>query len=741
MKDIAKQILLTDKTKVSLFPDQLELNNELYGIGLSDATLELIHDRVVKYISKRDLLTDFVHIVHELEDPETKTKCYVALYSKGQNKWYAPIYFLGGSYFPKEIKVGQYFLSPSHDKWNQKVDSIYKQFIFDYEPDPLEAKTCKFLVDRRVTKQFHFTDKYTFQKAVREDPDILKAMLTGSSRGKYNYFDINTVKAIYSYYEQEFDLDNMPKNVFGDDGIPGYTNKIIDVRQATPTDRLVLIARPIIHPSYYNAHSSSFDDNHDYELFIKIVGSKDPQYDYCDAGRIFLPKNYTRHAGQEDPFPGKAFFLDIFDEDFPDSDDHEPLEHYLKNRKDGALINPERLKQLLKKYEHIITLQNASREVSAKVKEKIEKKLETLVSAKSGTFVLNGVTYDKNKIVYEKNELSFDKVDPADVLRSALRRYRAEIIDFDLILDYFVGQILVKNGKKVGRKASGKIGSLDVQIEYKGKTGTRTYVNNHRVNNGEVIDVLKRALCYDEEVQYDTYLTQVSRCSLNIYNYLVQGLRLRINDEFLLTQLEITLPLERVKNRTILKLGTKNFPISDINKFLRLEKERSMQKLLQKLTKGDIIKDITVKDIFYIIEQGMEFHDTMIKREKDMRERMEKMFDIKEHTVQFTDGSQRSGYLVPGVYKNYFVSCEDAQAYTYPDGNRICMITKNDTSTSSDNLTVRIFERVMVLKNDARVADRVATLAAFKNIESNQDDKEKPGPESIARVETDGTGK
>ncbi|MGV8131140.1 MAG: hypothetical protein ACP5N7_03520 [Candidatus Pacearchaeota archaeon] len=718
MKDIAKNTLFKPDINVSLNSSQLEIINEIYGLGLSDQTIDSLNSKIQLNLPNAQTSIPILSIEHELTDSTTK-KCFIALYSKSNNSAYSPsIYFLGPNLLSDEIKIGNHILCTNHGQYDNRVNSIWSNFTFNYKPGDYELNLCSLMKDK-ITKKYYFENRDDFENIFKTDEVIIKSHLDGADRhSNYNYHRITGIKAIYGFYKKNFDDLVFKQKLFDHNGIPTFMNKILDVQQITGTQRLVLIARP---KNSYRISGTTFGDVlYDYNLYIKIVNSNESDYDYCDAGRLLIPLKYNEDAAAGDPFPAKVFFVDVTEEDIPNKSNKDPFNLYLKNRENGVLINPERLKLLLKKHQHISSLHKQKMEINEKIKQKIALKLAELETT-SGKFVLNGVTYEKHNISYESNILDFHKVSPSKVLEDALRSHKADDIDFDLILDYFVSRAIRENAKKSGLSAKGKIGTIDIDLEYKGLKGLRTYINGYRINNDERIEVLKRALCYTTQDQYNDYLSQVSKCSLNIYTYLVNGLRLKIQDSFLNKELKIALPLERTKNRTILKIGNKSFPVSDINKLIALEKEWRMHVLLTKLTKGDIIKNLTTKDITFIIEQGLDFHEAMVKRDKEMRERMEKMFDISSKRVKFADGSEKAGYLVAGHFKQYFVSNTDAQAYSYPDGNRICMITKNDTSTTTDNLTVRIFERVMVLKNDARVADRVATLATFKNMETKND--------------------
>lgn len=730
MRDYAENILITNKTIIGLDHKNLEIINEIYDLGLTGSELQNTKDIINTFSLDKDKYDTrpIFYIVKKIENPVTSEIVYFGIYSAGSFSYKEVLFFIGSDYLPKDIDVSNYVLVFKKEQDSNSEIIPNKNFIFCYEPSEEEYTFCDRLRANGNQTDYKFKDTEDFSKQSRKSPEALKILLKGDGTKEEPYFLLDTISTIYEYFDKKFTSDTLPGKIFSNEGLPHYVNKMLEVTQVTPTQRLVLIARPqrrswnysynnnYYANNYYNSNKTFPNDyGHDYNLHVSLIDSNDPQYDYCDQGRLFLPFSYADgQAGIKHPLPIKAFFLDVFSDDLPAETDAAPLKNFLRNRDDGVIINPERLQLLIKKYDHLQALKKQKQEVTMKVREKIIGRLDK-VEIGEDTFKLNGVTYEQDKIIYENNILKFNCVKPTKVLNNVLHNFRPEIIDFDTILDSFVNRVMENTSTK--EKSHGQIGSIEAEVEFKPSKNTRafrTYVNGFRINNAELPDVLKRALCYTKKEQYEHYLKQVSKCSLRIYSYLINGLKLQVIDKILNKEFKIVLPLERLKNKKILKLGDRNFPISDINKFLFLEKVDTMDKVITRLNDNAIIKNITAKDIAFIIDEGIKAHKEAERKEKEMRKRMEKLFDVKENKVKFADGTIRQGYLVAGHFKTYFVSTADAQPFSYPDGNRICMITKHDVSTQYESNAVRIFERVMVLKNDSRVANRIETLEKYK---------------------------
>ncbi len=182
----------------------------------------------------------------------------------------------------------------------------------------------------------------------------------------------------------------------------------------------------------------------------------------------------------------------------------------------------------------------------------------------------------------------------------------------------------------------------------------------------------------------------------------------------------MVIPLVREKNRNYIILKDKKLAISDINGLINLENVSSMLELIKKLNNKKIIKSLEVEDIGLIIKLGEEFHEQQKQREADLKTRMEKLLNVKENSVNLSTGQTRQGYLVAGNWKTYFIDSSTAEAFSYPDGARICMITKHDTTAKTENVMMRVFERAMVLKNDSVVADRVETLKVYNKLTTEE---------------------
>merc|ERR1711881_351187 len=96
------------------------------------------------------------------------------------------------------------------------------------------------------------------------------------------------------------------------------------------------------------------------------------------------------------------------------------------------------------------------------------------------------------------------------------------------------------------------------------------------INSKELEEVLRQALCFQTQEQFDHFLETVSKCSLEIHKVLANGIRARVRDEFLGTTYSIKLPMIRKKNKNYICIGEgeekQYFKLKNTARILGIEK-------------------------------------------------------------------------------------------------------------------------------------------------------------------------
>ena len=455
----------------------------------------------------------------------------------------------------------------------------------------------------------------------------------------------------------------------------------------------------------------------DTSVSLKVIPHSDPSYNYVDVGRYYFCSDSVRrgyYQRYENHVPvGNLIFTDL-DPALPNI---KILDNYLRGRDDNHVefLDNNSLNLITKR-----DLQRTAREQAAiksqeKLREKIKDRLNTLlIPGKS--LKLNGVLYSEDKIEYENQVLKSDISGlPYKVLSTLSKAYNLDDINFDQALPIFLSYVSNTEG-------SGSVGEVSFKVEKRVSTNsigistTRMYVNDKRINSDEVEPVIERGLCFTKQDDFDYFIKSVSKCSLKMHTYLQIGVDINVRHEFNFTNVSLKLPLERRKNINYIVINDTSYRVKNTQKIIRLSRQGSMLDVVNTLLDGKSVEGVEVDDIKGIISSGKKAFIDAIEKSKELLVETEKTFGIEEETVIMSDGESKTGYLIKGSLRNYFIdtggkeqiNTNDPQCgvYSFPDGKYICIVDKSSSQVGMDKLVNRIY----ALHNDALVASAIHTL-------------------------------
>jgi hypothetical protein len=262
------------------------------------------------------------------------------------------------------------------------------------------------------------------------------------------------------------------------------------------------------------------------------------------------------------------------------------------------------------------------------------------------------------------------------------------------------------------------IGDIDVILHQKSgtnKVGSKYavyYINNVRINKDEFEPVLQRGACFEDVSTYNTFLKQVSECSLKIHGLLDRGIDIKVRSP--LKSESITLKLEMVRNhkRQYLKIGKNTFLIKNTAKIVNLPKKEYLDDVINVLLNPENIENVTPADLKTLVIQARQAYTDAIEKSKILLETTIEKFNLEKTTVD-TKGTKYTGYIVPGKIKTYFIAYNEDRhtngcgVYTYPDMNYVCIVDK----TPNQQVGVDKFvNRIYALANDQLLAKQIHTL-------------------------------
>lgn len=469
--------------------------------------------------------------------------------------------------------------------------------------------------------------------------------------------------------------------------------------------------RTIFQPSDYSYRSAG-----DLKGLIRLFPFSHQHFNYIDVGRYYLNEATSGYSFTPTTTKAKNLGGVIFSDLKPIFPTKEVLEESFKklNSEGGTaqLVSNADLDILSRKWSQNKAFQTDQKAQEELLRRKLEVKIKSLKLDKA-SFKLNDTEFFSDYIKYHNQIIQFNKIDwISSALLQTLRARDFDRITFDTLFESFLADIKFA---KYDAPLIGKIGELDITYKQETKTNKigissiRHNVNAVRINAEEIIECLRRALCYTKSSDYKKFLQTISKCSLYYHHYLANGIILTVYDNFLGENYKLKLHLTRYKNLNFLKFNNKKFRISDSHALIKLSNESSLLVVIGKLLSGRVVTDFGPDDVKTLIKEGKKSYEQSELLRKKLTEDTEKLFKIsKSQDIDFDNGiSIKEGYIIQGHIRKYALSTsEPYEVFSYPDGKYICMVDKTNSAKGED----KVINRIFALHNDKYIAPQISSL-------------------------------
>jgi len=440
------------------------------------------------------------------------------------------------------------------------------------------------------------------------------------------------------------------------------------------------------------------------EFSLKMFQPDDEEYNYIDKGRWFFGKMY------------------IWD----DLNKEELEEAFLQkcgSKYKFSVVKANEYNLVKRKFRLKIQKEKEESDLKNLMREEAEKRLDDIND--DTKIVVNGILFKKSGIYYDGQEITgeFGYTDRgyrpinnwAGFYKDKLNYFRnPDNLNFNTIYEQ-VCDILQE------REFDGVLGDIKVKIKkvekenINGDILTRWFVNDIRINKDEVVEVIKRAICFDNESDFTALLTKVSKCNLKFHDIINNGLRMKFKDTTLNFGSHghrfgdnkfLKLIIVRHGNRNFIKVNEREYPIKNTGKLLTRSTLNTRQRetpyfneLMSFFREDYNLSDDELIDLF---SEGIrEYEEAEEKSEQFLKETLE-LFKVSE-----IDKDGKSGYLVKGSSGNQYMLTHDLQIFAYPQMRYICVVDKDLGDGFKND---KIVNRIYALANDSRTAKHIYTL-------------------------------
>ncbi len=673
----------------------LEISNQLLGLNISDAVFKNIR-KVFRTNRDEKATSKFYYYVLK---PTYKIGVFLG----------ASDYMHGGD---KVVKLEERNGKENDDAcWYQVSEEK-----FSFVPTTEEINHIHHL---NTTLQLNTRENHIFNRIQNYKNNVIDCLRAKDSKHTFSYATINTsisddseqleslIDSINWLYNTDFDktgitgnqLETMGNKYIGFDWELRLFYKVKDIDN---NRRLTLVASLGNTSRGYNYKWRSYSS-----LAWKIldIPHDNPAYNYVDAG------TYATEFG--DQIPGSIQF-DQTIKSLPKS--IEPIKYAIGRKKDIIhVFDQTSVDKANKKYMLKMAMEKDSEVKKEQVKLKISSRIKNIDKQ---PLKLNEAIFSNDQIEYSGQILKSDFVNIKEVLTDLYRYHDLDDINYDRAFEMFISKIIREVMYDHNRDITATIGDIDVTLLQKhGKNKADNnyavyYINNIRINKDEFEPVLQRGACFEDVSTYNTFLKQVSECSLKIHGLLDRGIDIKVRSPLKNESLTLKLELVRKNKRQHLKIGKNTFLIKNTTRIVNLPKKEYLDDVIDVLLNPENIENVTPANLKTLVIQARQAYTDAIEKSKILLETTIEKFNLEKTTVT-AKNSRHTGYIVPGKIKTYFIAYnEDAHTsgcgvYTYPDMNYICIVDK----TPNQQVGVDKFvNRIYALANDQLLAKQIHTL-------------------------------
>lgn len=465
-----------------------------------------------------------------------------------------------------------------------------------------------------------------------------------------------------------------------------------------------------------------------YNLFR--IHSTDQHYRYIDPGRIIFTNNFKQLATHGHG-SGINFCIEQLSPTLPKYklNYQESFTMRVKNDKSFTQSRHTFSVITLAKFDEVYKLAASGKYVAtaedAQAKlifNKILTKLENIYNGGADVTV-NEITYSKEGIEYYGQKIeapSLAKIVLISFYKGGFYNQNGQYTNQGLRLET-IDQLnfeaylatLAELCKKTMSNNAVDISVCGIKIKGISK-GDYMYLNDYRINKGEIVDCITKAPCYTSQKGYETFLSSISKCSLRIHSKLQAGVQVQIvntivpyDDQGNKNYTKVILPLTRIKDTNYIKIGATTFKVKNINRLLAVESQTDLMNVILILSNPEILENVKISDVSAILKTGVEAFRTKYEKANKFLKEIETRYNLVQEHFSLDSGISISrGYKITGHLSNYVIDKETNNVYTYPEGKYVCMVDRSVIQTGVDKLISRIY----ALKNDKHVTTLIETL-------------------------------
>lgn len=439
-------------------------------------------------------------------------------------------------------------------------------------------------------------------------------------------------------------------------------------------------------------------------------------YNYLDVGRLFI-------------FDKKNDIIGIFDNDMElqtlksiDIDFDKLITDVTKSKNLPVIVN----KSKLLKYQDLSKVMNNTKLM---IQDKMLSKIQTL----NNGITINGLSVNLNGFSYENLKISTKDYDLKNLLSNCWKYLISEVkrsqrnnssfdintvINFNVLFnDFFDGMSSVFR-KYQYSTFTFEINTANYRVKIEKRNNKKFYINDIRVNREELVECLKRTICYDNKEDYENFLSIVSKCSLQNHKLIDSGITTKVilsRDIIYLVKLNLT----RNKSKNYLVLGDRKIQIKKLTQFNnRLVPRVTILNFCNLCSSDNYFNEkLTTEDVINLINDGKQRYLDAVKKSEELLNDTIKSLNITvKQNYTYDDITCEKAYEITGKSGNEYVVVENSDNHSGNTGvykkngktlSYVCIVDKNlGDQVGKDKLVNRFY----ALANDSKVIDKISTL-------------------------------